>query len=79
LATEPRSETIFFEIARDLIAPAVGLHPLPEMDVVVMLACIVEGAAFFRRSFPPLSDLPSHSGFEEIVAVVHVREVMLVA
>src|SRR5262245_66163129 len=35
-------DDLLFEIARNLVAAAIGLHPLPEMDVVVVLAGIVE-------------------------------------
>src|SRR5262245_42494802 len=35
-------DDLLLEIAGNLVAAAVGLHPLPEMDVVVVLAGIVE-------------------------------------
>src|ERR1700745_2763222 len=33
---------LFFEVTRKLVAAAVGFHPLPKMQMVVMLACVVE-------------------------------------
>src|SRR5262249_48950000 len=37
------------DLARDLVAPAIRLHPFPEMDVVVVLAGIVEEPRVFAE------------------------------
>src|SRR5712671_1407533 len=66
-------DELLLEIARDLVAAAVRLHPLPEMQVIVMLAGVIEEPGVLaeralhhilqRFSFPL-------AAFEEVVAVV---------
>ena len=73
LATEPRSAIDLFELAGDLVAAAVRLHPFPEMDVVVVLAGIVEEPGILAER--ALDDLLERLAFplgalEQIVAVV---------
>src|SRR5262245_20778648 len=69
------------EAAGNLVAAAARLHPLPEMSVIVVLACVVEEAGvlavralhdLFERLVFPLGAL------EQVVAVVDVGEVLLV-
>src|SRR5690606_34600582 len=63
------------------LAAAVLLHPLPEMDVVVVLASIVEEALVLAEGL--LHDLfegqAVHASFgRELVAIVDIRLVVLV-
>jgi hypothetical protein len=69
------------QLARQLVAAAALLHPLPEVDVVVVLGRIVEEAGILaERGLHHLLDrLAFHSGFGgELVAVVDIGLVVLV-
>src|SRR4051794_6942327 len=67
--------------ARELAATTIGLHPAPEMDVVVMLAGIVEHRGVLAER--SLHDLFEGLAFEfspldRVVAVRHIGLVMLI-
>jgi hypothetical protein len=81
LSNPPRSESIAFCSARQLVAAAALLHPLPEMDVVVVLAGVVEEALVLAVAL--LDDLLERLAFEarafqQLVAVVDIGLVVLV-
>src|SRR5581483_8425903 len=72
---------LLFEPARQFAAAAIGLHPLPEMDVVVVLARIVEerGVLAERALDDLLQGLALEFGpLQQVVAVGHIGLVMLV-
>src|SRR5690606_15266520 len=69
------------ELARQGLAAAIGLHPLPEMDVVVVLAGIVEQRRVLAVA--RLDDLLERLAFEarpfeQLVAVGHIGLMVLV-
>src|SRR5690606_20807775 len=70
-----------FKLARQLLAAAALLHPLPELDVVVVLAGIVEEALILAVAF--LDDLFQAlafkaGAFEQLVAVGDIGLMVLV-
>src|SRR5579872_758019 len=72
---------LLFDPARQFAAAAIGLHPLPEMDVVVVLARIVEerGVLAERALDDLLQGLALEFGpLQQVVAVGHIGLVMLV-
>src|SRR6516165_8585155 len=74
-------DDLLFKFARNLVAAATALHPLPEMDVIVMLTRIVEEAGILAERAPDdvLERLAVPLGsLEQIVAVIDIGEVMLV-
>ena len=81
LSTEPRSSIdLLLELAGDGAA-AIRLHPLPEMDVVVMLAGIVEeGLVLAEGALDDLLDALALElrAFQQVVAVVDVGRMVLV-
>ena len=74
-------DDFLFQRAGNLVAAARGLHPFPEMDVVEMLAGIVEeGGILAVRALDHLLERFAFplGALEQVVAVIHVSEVMLV-
>src|SRR4029079_12812791 len=72
---------LLLQLRGHLVSAPVGLHPMPEMDVIVMLAGIIEEPRILlKRPFDHLFQRLSFplSTLEEIIPIVHVREVMLV-
>src|ERR1700742_2219963 len=72
---------LLFQLARQLVAAAIGLHPVPEMQMVVVLAGIVEdrGVLAERALHNLLQGLSFEFGpLDRIVAVGHVGLMMLV-
>src|SRR6201996_356361 len=72
---------LLFELAGQLAAAAVRLHPVPEMQVVVVLAGVIEDRRVLAER--PLDDLFEGFAFEfgsldRVVAVGHVGLMMLV-
>ena len=82
LSKPPYSSARRSQPAGDLLAAAVGLHPVPEVDVVVMLADVVDEAGVLagERCDADLLDrlaLQTRAD-DELVAVVDIGLVMLV-
>src|ERR1700730_4327154 len=74
-------DDLLFKLARNLVAAAARLHPLPEMQVIVVLAGIVEESGVLAKG--TLDDILERfalplGAFEQIVGVVDVSEVMFV-
>src|SRR5262249_53921878 len=72
---------LLFERARNLVAAAIRLHPMPEMQMVVVLAGIVEEAGILaERALHDVFErlvFPFRAG-KQLVAVVDIGLVMLV-
>src|SRR5229473_6692756 len=72
---------LLFQAARQFIAAAVGLHPVPEMQMVIVLARVVEEWRILaERAFDDLLEglALEFGAFQQIVAVGHVGLMMLV-
>jgi acetylornithine deacetylase/succinyl-diaminopimelate desuccinylase-like protein len=73
-------DDLLFQFARNLAA-AIGLHPLPEMEVVVVLAGIVEEPGILaERALHDLFEAFAFQpgAFEQLIAVVDIGLVVLV-
>src|SRR4029077_16433832 len=72
---------LLFELAGNLVAAAALLHPLPEVDVVIVLGGIVEETGILaERAFDDVLDrlvLPL-GALGQIIAIGHISRVMLV-
>jgi hypothetical protein len=80
-STEPKPSTIAFSSGAGDLAAAIGLHPLPEVEVVVVLAGIVEEPGVLAEG--ALDDLLEGlalelGSLEQVVAVVDIGQVVLV-
>src|SRR5215212_921524 len=72
---------LLFQAARQFVATAVWLHPIPEMQMVVMLAGVVEnGGILAERTLDDLFEglALEFSPLDRVVSIGHVSLVMLV-
>src|SRR3984893_10287149 len=72
---------LLFQAARQFVAAAIGLHPVPEMQMIVMLAGVVEERRILAER--ALDDLLERfalefGAFQQIIAVGHIGLMMLV-
>src|SRR5262249_46455782 len=74
-------DDLFFQVAGKLVTATIGFHPLPKMQVVVVLARIVEEAGVLsKRAFHDVFERFSFplGSFDDVVGVVDVGQVVLV-